>query len=153
MLRTLGRTTNTAAHCTRLENSTSRARNRPAFDDAGAARAAIRAPRSSVFAVVSSSARTRLPIAPRPHAPTVHVSAETRQSRCASYPPRPEIGHLTQYLHLSCRRMMAVSPANRWRHGVDEREIPMKKLAVRISAVSGGIVAMLLAGGANLKFR
>ena len=34
-----------------------------------------------------------------------------------------------------------------------EREIPMKKLAVRISAVSGGLMAMLLAGGANLKFK
>ena len=33
------------------------------------------------------------------------------------------------------------------------REISMKKLAVRISAVGGGLVAILLAGGANVKFK
>jgi hypothetical protein len=29
----------------------------------------------------------------------------------------------------------------------------MKKLVVRVSAVGGGLMAMLLAGGANLKFK
>jgi hypothetical protein len=34
-----------------------------------------------------------------------------------------------------------------------EREAKMKKVSVRIMTLGGGLVAMLLAGGANLKFR
>jgi hypothetical protein len=40
--------------------------------------------------------------------------------------------------------------ANTGAAGKQDRENPMKKLAVRITAVGGGLVAILLAGGAGL---
>ena len=65
--------------------------------------------------------------------------------------------HIDNWSSAQCFRgpgaRMMTPDANTGAAGKQDRENPMKKYAVRISVLGGGLVAVLLAGGASFSFR